>query len=152
MVPPSLRWWNLARIRTKVAILAASAADAAAQEWRRRLRCGVGDGGQRRQGDASVPGRAGIRRVTSLVVAVQCLLAILALAGCALPNVGLGVSADAVPRPTRTATVTPLPWKGAPHQLPGGWTAYYAPHFTIAVPPGWQVNPVLLQKDPNPKW
>jgi hypothetical protein len=27
---------------------------------------------------------------------------------------------------------------------------YYAPHFTIALPPGWRVVPVEVHKDPDP--
>jgi hypothetical protein len=33
-----------------------------------------------------------------------------------------------------------------------GWTAYYAPHFTIAVPPGWRVEAHWNAKDPQPEW
>jgi hypothetical protein len=41
---------------------------------------------------------------------------------------------------------------GAPHQLPAGWTAYYAPHFSIALPPEWRIESLWVHKDPRPEW
>ena len=98
----------------------------------------------------SLPGRTG-RRARALTVTALCLVALLSLAGCALPALRSSSVSTATP-PTPRATATPLPWRGAPHQLPAGWTAYYAPHFTIALPPEWRVEPIWMQKDPRPEW
>ena len=103
-------------------------------------------------GRASLPGRAGLRRARALTITALCLVALLALGGCNLSDLGpAGVdTAPTITPPTPHATATPAPWGGAPHQLPAGWTAYYAPHFSIALPPGWRVEPIEMQKDPDP--
>jgi hypothetical protein len=90
------------------------------------------------------------RRVSALAIATLCLVALVALGGCALPDLGsTGVDADPTaspptPRPSET------PWGGAPHQLPAGWSVYYAPHFSIALPPGWRVDAEEIRDDPDP--
>jgi len=101
-----------------------------------------------RWGRASAAGQA-VRRARTLAIATPCLAALLSLAGCDFP--GLGPTAAAtITAPTPSVTATPVPWGGAPHQLPAGWTAYYAPHFSIALPSGWRVEPVEVRKDPDP--
>jgi hypothetical protein len=79
-------------------------------------------------------------------------LAVLALGGCTLPDRGsIDVDAEATEPPPTPGTTAP-PWGGAPHQLPAGWTPYYGPHFTIALPPGWRVEPVSVQKEYPTIW
>jgi hypothetical protein len=98
----------------------------------------------------SLPGRTGLHRASALAVTALCLVALLSLGGCNIPDLGSGdVDSDPTatpptPRPSET------PWGGAPHKLPAGWTAYYAPHFSIALPPGWRVEAEWNAKDPNP--
>jgi hypothetical protein len=84
-----------------------------------------------------------------------CLVALGVLLGRTLPNLQRWQvpTVPIVALPTPSATATPVLWRGAPHQLPVGWSAYDAPHFTIALPSGWRVTPVMMQKDPDPrKW
>jgi hypothetical protein len=95
-------------------------------------------------------GRASLKART-LTIATLCLAALLSLAGCDFPGLGLTAAATST-APTPSVTATPVPWGGAPHQLPAGWTAYYAPHFSIALPPEWRVEPIWLHKDPRPEW
>ena len=98
----------------------------------------------------SLPGRTGLRRGRALSVTALCLVALLALGGCNLPDLGAADVDPASTAPQPTPRPSETPWGGAPHQLPAGWSVYYAPHFTIALPPGWRVEPIEMQKDPDP--
>ena len=87
-----------------------------------------------------------------LTLAALCLTAVLALSGCDLPWSSLVKAATDI-QSTLIPTATPVPWGGVPHQRLDGWTAYYAPHFTIALPPEWWVVPIWMHKDPyRPEW
>ncbi len=103
-----------------------------------------------RRGRASSLVRAGCR-VKALSLAALCLAALLTFTGCDLPGLGVASDASATP-PTPSATATPVPWMGAPHALPAGWTAHYAPHFSIALPPEWRIESLWVHKDPRPEW
>src|SRR5215475_14407497 len=110
----------------------------------------MSDGNGLRQGG---DGRSWTRTASRLALTTLCLLALVALGGCDLPGLGPARSATSLTLPTPSATATPPPWMGAPHQLPAGWTAYYAPHFTLALPPGWRVEALWMHKDPSPgRW
>jgi hypothetical protein len=90
-----------------------------------------------------------------LALAALCLVALVVLLGRTLTSLQRRqlATVPTIALLTPSATATPVLWRGAPHQLPAGWSAYYAPHFTIALPSGWQVTPVVMQKDPDPrKW
>jgi hypothetical protein len=95
---------------------------------------------------ASLPGQAG-GRASALPLAALCLASLLVLGGCTLSDLwSADINSGATaPPPTPRATATP--WGGAPHQLPSGWSVYYAPHFTIALPPQWRVEPVVIRPD-----
>jgi hypothetical protein len=86
------------------------------------------------------------RRARALAIATLCLAAVLALGSCDLPGLGPTSAATTAP-PSPSAPATPLLWMGAPHQLPAGWSVYYAPHFTLALPPEWWIKPMEMRKD-----
>src|SRR5262249_10932272 len=58
-----------------------------------------------------------------------------------------------LPRRLHLARRLPSPLGAASRtNSPAGWTVYYAPHCSIALPPEWRVEPIWMRKDPRPEW